>query len=177
MNCHTQAANFSLGLEHSQLNRDFLYVDSGVVANQLYTANFIGMFSAPLADDVENLPKLFDLAGSAPTAGELADAGRSYLHSNCSGCHRPLGPAPSDMDLRFATTLFNTNTCNVEPTSGDLGVANAKLISPGNAGESIIPNRMGRRDVHGMPPLGSNIADSNGVSLVTNWIDSLVGCP
>jgi hypothetical protein len=40
----------------------------------------------------------------------------------------------------------------------------------------MIPNRMDRRDVNGMPPLGSNEIDNSGVNLVNNWIDSLVNC-
>jgi len=105
------------------------------------------------------------------------NAPRSYLHSNCAGCHRPIGPTPSSMDLRYGTQFSLTGTCGVVPTSGDLGVPNARLISPGIAAESIIPNRMNRRDVHGMPPLGSSITDANGFALLNQWINSLTACP
>jgi hypothetical protein len=179
MSCHTQAANFSLGIEHAHLNRDFKYPSTGIVANQLQTADSIGMFTSPLADVPDNLPRLYDLSDSStpvPTQA-LSDAGRSYLHSNCAGCHRPLGPAPSNMDLRYGTAFSATNTCNVLPSSGDLGVPNARLISPGVAAESIVPNRMNRRDVHGMPPLGSSVTDANGFLLLNQWINSLTACP
>ena len=172
MNCHTQAANFSLGLEHGQLNQEMTY-PSGIVANQLITADKIDMLTLPLDDDPENLSLLAEAGGS----GSQEDQARSYLHSNCAGCHRPTGPTPSNIDLRFSTALAATNTCDVEPTLGDLGVSNARLVSPGASAESIIPNRMNRRDVHGMPPLASAIADAAGVTLINQWIDSLSGCP
>ena len=179
MNCHTQAANFSLGIENAQLNRQYQYPSTGIVANQLSTAEYIGMLSTPLSDHPANLSSLYDLTdpGTPPPAQDLTEAGRSYLHSNCSGCHRPLGPTPSDMDLIFDSPFAWTNTCNAIPTSGDLGVPNARIISPGNASESIIPNRMDRRDVHGMPPLGSNTPHADGVTLVTDWINNLSVCP
>jgi cysteine synthase len=80
------------------------------------------------------------------------------------------------MDLRYTTTLASTNACNIAPTSGDLGIAGARLIAPGNSATSIVPARMNRRDANAMPPLGSNIIDTNGVVLIQQWIDSLSGC-
>src|SRR5262245_58382740 len=91
----------------------------------------------------------------------LTDRARAYLHTNCSQCHRPGGPTPSNMDLRFTTALSATHACNAAPQSGDLGLgAAAKLIAPGNASQSLIVNRANRRDDNRMPPLGSNIVDS-----------------
>ena len=70
-----------------------------------------------------------------------------------------------------------TNACNVAPQSGDLGIgANARLIAPGSAANSLIVNRMNRRDCNAMPPLGSNLVDTAGVALMTQWINGLTGC-
>ena len=174
MQCHTQAAAFALGPEHGQLNRDLTYPSTGRTANQLETADAVDLLADPLADSPANLPRFPD-----PTdAGESLEArARAYLHSNCAGCHRPGGPTPSNMDLRFDTSLAATNTCDVVPTSGTLGLPGARIISPGNAGSSVLVDRADRRDVHGMPPLGSTIVDDEGVQLLTNWINSLGGCP
>ena len=179
MNCHTEVANSSLGVEHAHLNRDLQYPSTGLITNQLETAERIGMLTAPLADDVENLPQFYDLTdtGTLPPLEDSVDAARSYLHSNCAGCHRPSGPTPSNMDLQYGTDFVDTDTCDVAPTSGDLGVPNALLISPGIAAESIIPNRMNRRDVHGMPPLASAIPDAYGFDLINQWINDLTVCP
>lgn len=82
------------------------------------------------------------------------------------------------MDLRYTTALASTNACNVSPHSGgDLGLGpNARLIAPGSAANSLLPNRMNRRDSFAMPPLGSNAVDTAGVALITQWIDGLAGC-
>jgi mono/diheme cytochrome c family protein len=113
----------------------------------------------------------------ADTSAPLADRARAYLHTNCSQCHRPGGPTPSTMDLRYTTSLAATNACNATPQSGDLGIgANARLIAPGSAANSLIVNRMNRRDQNAMPPLASNLVDTAGVALLTQWIDSLTGC-
>ena len=179
MSCHTDVANFTLGIEHAHLNRDFQYPSTGLVTNQLETAERIGMLTAPLGDDVENLPKLYDLTdmSTLPPLEDSVDAARSYLHSNCAGCHRPSGPTPSSMELQYSATFDETDTCDVPPTLGDLGVPNARLVSPGIAAESIIPNRMNRRDVHGMPPLASAIPDTYGFDLINQWITGLTVCP
>ena len=68
------------------------------------------------------------------------------------------------------------NTCNANPQSGDLGIANARLIAPGDAARSVLVARMNRRDVNAMPPVGSNVIDASGVALLTAWIDSLSSC-
>ena len=63
------------------------------------------------------------------------------------------------------------------PQTGDLGLgANARLIAPGSAANSILINRTNRRDVNGMPPLGSNVVDAAGVTLLTQWVNGLTGC-
>jgi hypothetical protein len=80
------------------------------------------------------------------------------------------------MDLRFDTALADTNACDVVPENGDVGIPGGRIIAPGNAGESVLPARMDLRDINGMPPLGSDLVDANGVSLVSAWIDSLNGC-
>ena len=170
MQCHTSAAGFTLGPETAQLNRDFNYPD-GTAANQLETIDDLGMFSAPL--NGSSHPRLAD-----PNDGGagLDRRARAYLHTNCAQCHRPGGPTPSTMDLHADTPLASTNACDVMPLSGDLGIANARLIAPGDASRSLIVNRASRRDSYGMPPLGSNQIDAAGVSLLTDWINGLGGC-
>jgi hypothetical protein len=81
------------------------------------------------------------------------------------------------MDLRYTAAFGSTGTCNVSPQSGDLGLgANARLIAPGSAANSIVVNRMNRRDQNAMPPLGSNTVDTAGVALITQWVSSLTSC-
>lgn len=173
LDCHTQAAGRALGLETAQLNRSFTYAQTGRSANELTTLNHIG-FLTPAITDAATQPALADPFVSTAS---LNDRARAYLHTNCSQCHRPGGPTPSNMDLRYTTSLVATNACNVSPQSGDLGLGvNARLIAPGSSANSLLVNRMNRRDSAAMPPLGSNIVDAAGVTLVTQWIDGLSAC-
>ena len=82
------------------------------------------------------------------------------------------------MDLRYTQplNLASTNTCDVAPQAGDLGIANARLIAPGSASRSILLQRILRRDALGMPPLGSTLPDAAGAQLISNWITQLPGC-
>jgi uncharacterized repeat protein (TIGR03806 family) len=173
MQCHTSAAGFSLGLETAQLNRDFTYPSTGQTDNQLEAFEHVSMFSTPLPDSVQNLPTM-----PVPelTLTGVEDRARAYLHTNCAQCHRPGGPTPSSMDLRYGTPLSNTNACDVIPSGGDLGIANARLIAPGSAPASLIIERASRRDSHGMPPLGSAQVDFAGITLVSTWINGLTNC-
>src|SRR5690606_20426666 len=101
---------------------------------------------------------------------------RSYLHSNCSNCHRANGPTPVNIDLHFATAFAATRTCNIPPVAGDLGISNAQLIAPGEPARSVLLERMKVRNLYQMPPLGSHLVDEDGVALIAQWISSLESC-
>ena len=173
LQCHTAAAGHALGPEIAQLNDVFLYPQTGRTANQLDTYDGIGLLSAPLPAPSASLPVLAD-PGDA--GAPLAERARAWLHTNCAQCHRPGGPTPSSMDLRFSTALSATNACDAAPQSGSFGLTDARLIAPGDAARSVVVYRASRRDASGMPPLGSNAVDAAGVAVVTDWIESLGGC-
>jgi hypothetical protein len=80
------------------------------------------------------------------------------------------------MDLRYSVALNATNACDVAPTLGNLGIANARLVAPGDAARSVLIARMSRRDANGMPPIGSAQVDTAGVTLLTNWVNALANC-
>jgi uncharacterized repeat protein (TIGR03806 family) len=171
--CHTAAAGFSLGLETAQLNHDLAYAATGRTANQLRTLDSITLFTTPLGDPALQpaMPDPFD------TVAPLAQRARAYLHTNCAHCHRPGGPTSSSMDLRYATLLSSTNACAAVPQSGDLGLgAGARIIAPGDPGQSVLVARVSRRDANGMPPLASTAVDTAGAGLLLDWIASLSGC-
>ncbi len=173
LRCHTNIATVALGPETAQLNKDFTYPSTSRTANQLETLDHIMMFSSPLPD-VGTLPALPD---PADTSVDIDDRARSYLHTNCASCHQPGGPTPVNLDLRYTTALADTNACNVEPEAGDADMVNDPLIiAVGNAARSVLVERMNLRNQFGMPPLGSTIADSEGVTLVTDWVNGLANC-
>lgn len=151
--CHTPAAGYTLGLETKQLVGKS---DGALSALDAKT-------DAPVArGSVKPL-----------TAGDA----RSYLHANCSSCHREGSVAgAAQLDLRFDTALADTGLCN-EPKLGDLGAKGARLVTPGAPERSVIVLRMRATDERRMPKLGTRIVDDAGVAAVEAWIKSLASCP
>ncbi|MGI9237921.1 MAG: hypothetical protein ACR2QZ_11025, partial [Woeseiaceae bacterium] len=172
--CHTTAAAFVLGPETAQMNREFTYPSTTRTDNQLETIDHVMMFSSPLAGTPDVLPRLDDPTDSGASLDSRA---RAYLHSNCANCHRPGGGTPVDIDLRYDTSLANSDACDTVPQAGMLGIANARIIAPGEAARSTLIARTDRRgDDVAMPPVGSTEVDSAGVTLLTDWVNALTGC-
>jgi uncharacterized repeat protein (TIGR03806 family) len=171
--CHTQASGRSLGLETAQLNGNLLYTATNRTANQIVTLNAINTLSPPITATPASLPSMPDPYGSGGTATERA---RAWLHTNCSHCHRPGGGTPTNLDLRYTTSLAQTNACDVAPQAGALGIANARLIAPGSADRSIIVARANRRDAAAMPPITSTRVDTAGIAVVSGWVNALTSC-
>jgi len=96
-----------------------------------------------------------------------------YLDVNCASCHQPGGPTPVTLDLRFDTALASTATLNVVPSAGDLGIADARIIAPGDRSRSVLWQRLQLLDGNRMPPLSSHVVDEEAVTVIGDWIDSL----
>lgn len=165
LTCHTQAAGRVLGVTARQLNRPFDYPLR--TSNQLLTWNHIGLFTTDVGDPAQYAA----LADPRSSSGSLDDRARSYLDTNCSHCHRPAGPTPVDLDLRFAvpsSALRAFGVPSVVPIPGGPGTR----ITTGSANASDLWLRIGRRDAFGMPPLGSSLVDVHAVELLGSWIDA-----
>ncbi|HEV7607571.1 MAG TPA: PQQ-dependent sugar dehydrogenase [Steroidobacteraceae bacterium] len=171
LQCHSVAAGRTLGLEIGQLNGDLGY-PTGRTANQLTTLNGIDVLTPALTLPPAQLPLIPDPFGSAA----LDLRARAYLHTNCAHCHRPSGPAPSDLDFRYTTALNATNACNITPTLGDLGITNPRIIAPGSAPRSVAVARVNRIGTDAMPPLARHKIDTAGVQLLTDWVNGLTSC-
>ncbi len=167
--CHTQVAGFSLGPETAQLNRNITYPSTGRTANQLDTLDAIGMFTTSLSSDPASLPNLPDPFGNA----DINSRARAWLHTNCSQCHQNNGPTPVTLDLRYSTLMSQTGLCNLPPQSGGLGLTNPRVIAPAQPSSSVLLTRIKIRDANGMPPLGSQELDTNGIALIQDWITGM----
>lgn len=172
LDCHTDSAGRSLGLETQQLNQAITYPETGLQAHQLDTLEHIDWMHQDFSVAQRN-QALIDPYGD----GKLEARARAYLHTNCAMCHQPGGPVPGSMDLRAQTALANMNICDDVPTSGDLGIANARLLAPGDPDRSILAVRMAREDENQMPPIARRLVDAEGVALMRAWISGLAACP
>jgi uncharacterized repeat protein (TIGR03806 family) len=165
--CHIDEAGFQLGLDLMQLNTVLVYPD-GTRMNQLDVWQARGLFETPPA---RPYPPALPLPSGL--VGSLEQRARSYLHANCAICHRPGSNFPS-VDLRWTTPFAGTHTCNAEPLKGTAGVAGAKLVVPGQPGQSLLSLRMHTLEERfRMPQIASAVVDVQGAKLVDDWIASL----
>jgi uncharacterized repeat protein (TIGR03806 family) len=167
LQCHTSAASFALGLATRQLNRAFDY--GSVTDNQLRSLNHISYFTT----DIGAATQYGAYAAIDDTNASVASRARAYLAVNCAQCHRPGGPTPVALDLRFDTADGAMGAVNVAPTEGTLGLTNARIIAPGSKNTSVLWERMRRLDGTRMPKLASHRVDQEAVDLIGSWIDSM----
>jgi uncharacterized repeat protein (TIGR03806 family) len=173
LQCHTAAAGRSLGLETAQLNGPQTYPSSGTTKNQLTFLNDNKLLTPPLAGNPGASPSLPDPMDESAT---LAQRARAYLHTNCAQCHRPTGPTPVSMDLRYNTPLAAMDIYDAPVGNTDLGMDAARLLAPGDPNRSILLQRMRRRDSFAMPPLASSLVDEAGAQLLQSWISRQTTC-
>ncbi len=169
LTCHTPVANYVLGVNTRQLNREQTYLPTGIRDNQLRTLNRLGMFSPAINESA--IASYAKLATLTDPSASLADRARSYLDANCAQCHRPGGVA--NFDARYDTALANQHMTNF-PAGVSLGLTNPEIIAPGDLARSVLWARMNTNaPAMKMPPLGRNQIDATAVQVVGDWINSL----
>jgi hypothetical protein len=178
--CHTNAAKFALGVNTMQMNRDHVYsplpVGEGqaarvpVVANQLATLEHIGLFDAPLPKLPAELPKLANYEDARESLDVRA---RAYLHSNCSHCHVKWGGGNAEFKLVSTLPLSELGIVGVAPGHGGLGLAEPKLLVPGEPDRSILLHRMKITGLGRMPHIGSRVPHDSAIQLIREWIAGL----
>ena len=98
---------------------------------------------------------------------------RAYLDVNCSSCHRPQGPTPINIDLRFTTKLEDMNLIDVDSLDVDAAGLSLKRLVKGNAEDSTLYRRMNTTDASRMPRLGTQVIDERSIKEIKKWIEGL----
>ena len=171
--CHNMAAKYVLGVNTLQTNRDFDYsdFDNGAVRdNQLRTFEHLGLFTKPLPKPPAELPKLVDYADSS---NDLNRRARSYLHANCSHCHRKWGGGNGEFLLLATVPREEMGIFDVKPAHGSFFLAGGSIVRPGDPSRSILYYRVAKLGPGRMPRLGSTVVDEEGLDLVYRWISQL----
>jgi mono/diheme cytochrome c family protein len=145
------------------MNRDLTY--GGVTTNQITALANAGYLNSDPGD-----PHAF-LALAKPDESAVSQEFRvrSYLAANCSQCHRPGGLAVANFDTRISTPTDNANLIN-GALSDNLGDPANRTLVPNSPEHSVILQRMSIRGPKQMPPLASNVPDTEGADLVRAFI-------
>ena len=170
--CHNMAAKYVLGVQTLQMNRSHNY--GGQTANQLQVLAGLGLFTESLPKPAKDLPRLADYHDETEDIGVRA---RSYLHANCSHCHRKWGGGNGQFQLLATLDLPDIGTVNVRPGHGTFQIAQPQLIAPGDPYRSLIFYRMSKLGAGRMPRIGSRVIDQFGTRLIHDWITQLPAAP
>lgn len=122
-----------------------------------------------LVEGVGGLERVAVMAGADQPAS-LEVRVRSYLDANCALCHRPGGASRGLFDARFETPLAEAGIVNGDLAVGDLGIAGAKVVVPGEPEKSVLWLRLKDRGLLKMPPVQFHGEVSPLVPLMEAWI-------
>jgi hypothetical protein len=127
-------------------------------------------FTSRLPRRPERLRRLSDpYDATAP----LDARARSYLHANCAQCHVEAGGGNSAFEVHVGTPAERLKMFDVRPLHDAFGIAEARIVAPGDPARSVLYHRVTRRGPGQMPPLASSRVDERGAELLRQWIASL----
>jgi len=174
LRCHTDQAGHTLSLEARQLN--VTLPDGHAQIERLGQEGYLDTGSPERPAPFPSVSALSD------EALPLEHRAASWLHVNCSSCHRGEGSAGrAGWDARFDTSFAEKGLCGKTPFEA-VGDAPFQLIeqlvAPQDHALSTLWLRAAARDGQiQMPPVGSGVQDPVGARLLADWIDAIAACP
>jgi putative heme-binding domain-containing protein len=173
LTCHTPWAEVTLAFSPLNLNRPGSDGRNQLVA--LCESGFLdrvkkdGKAMEPYDDAA--VAKLDKLTNPHDDKATLDDRARSYLHINCSHCHRNGGGGSVPFELTKGADL-KKNVLDTPPGRGSFGITDAKIIAPGHPEQSTLVYRMAKFGRDRMPHIGAELPDPKGLELIANWVAS-----
>lgn len=175
--CHEGTPVPILGVSALQLSPDR---DPGAPNAEPRQADHVDLPALAERGLLRNLPAaLLETAPriDAPSPGARAALG--YLHANCGHCHNDRGPL-ADVELALdqaaadkAALQRMLGTTIGRPADTRAFGLDTRIV-PGRPADSQLAARMRSRDpLTRMPPLGTELVDSEGLALVEQWIQQL----
>ncbi|HTH25360.1 MAG TPA: hypothetical protein VL919_09635 [Vicinamibacterales bacterium] len=184
--CHDSSRTEILGFTALQLSedRDPNALHAEPLSRDMITLRTLvdeNLISPQRAELVTNPPRI---AASSP----ITRTALGYLSTNCGNCHnRDSSIASLGLHLKHETT----GTGSREPGAGECTPALAttagrrghwfvpeapeesRIINPGHPESSALIRRVkSRRPISQMPPIGTVVADSQAVDLLTSWVQN-----
>ncbi len=177
--CHGSSPSVVLGFDALQLSDDR---DPGVPHAEPLPPGAVTLRSLVAAGQL--MPARPELVFAPPRIRASSPAERSalgYLSANCGGCHNDRGPL-ARLGFSFKQKVGSDVVASVTSPVA----AHGRFVVPGVAAESSFviapgaPERSAalyrmrsRRAASQMPPLGTAVADTAAVALVTRWVEDL----
>ncbi|MFO7608210.1 MAG: hypothetical protein R6X35_03265 [Candidatus Krumholzibacteriia bacterium] len=180
--CHEGGASRALGFSALQLSDDR---DPLAPHAEPLPPGAVTLASLAAAGRLE--PPRPELVTSPPrirSADPLARAALGYLAGNCASCHNGDGPL-ARLGLRLEHDVDGASGAPEPALASAVDAAgrwfvpgvpadSSRIVAPGAPRHSALLHRMAsRRPSSQMPPLGSVIADAEGLRLVRTWIEGL----
>lgn len=168
--CHARSDEFHLlGPDSRQL--DMQVERDGATVGQLEWLETQGFWTEPPPSERE---AFVDPFGDGP----LDQRARSYLHANCSHCHRAGGGGGSSGLVLQAeeTDMSKVGVCKTSVAAGSGTGGHTYDIVPGDPDASIMAFRMASTDPEiKMPELPNLLVDDQGLALIRSWITAMDG--
>ena len=108
----------------------------------------------------------------APACNRQLCLGDACTHGS-SHVTGPGGLRRTEIDLRYDIDLAAMGFVDVPSQLDDLDGINRRIVSPGEAQNSVLPLRMIALDNRRMPPLATGIVDTESTLLIRRWIEAL----
>jgi len=163
--CHNKWAGPPLAFHKSQLSR--LTTDAER-SDSLRTLAELGVVGGDVKPD-----EATRLVDPHDESADLSRRARSYLHANCAHCHRQNAGGSVLAQMQYGLPLPDANLVNHVPSQGTFGIADGRVITPGDPYRSVLLYRMAKRGGGRMPHVGSSEVDLRGVALVHDWIRTM----
>jgi putative heme-binding domain-containing protein len=173
--CHNSFAEFALAFTVPQLNRACDARLGPASENQVHLLREVSVLPPPqrVRGDPTPPPPAPPLADPRDASADAGARARSYLHVNCSHCHRFGGGGSALIDLRYEIPLSETKAAGVRPNLGDFGIPGAQIIAPGDPARSVMLYRMAKLGRGRMPHIGSYEVDRDALLMMEHWIRQL----
>ena len=164
--CHNPWSGHLLGFNTGGLDRATAGESPG-------TDQLAGLSKRGLFDRQLSAAKTPALADPYDTSQSIERRARSFLHVNCSHCHRLHAGSAVLAYMHADLSLAATRMLDAKPTQGTFGIRDARIIAPGDPLRSILYLRVSKLGRGRMPHIGSEVVDRVAADLVRDWIADL----
>jgi putative heme-binding domain-containing protein len=174
MSCHTPWSGYTLAFTEEQLDGAGHFPGADPHGHQGKDLKALGLFPGPY-ENKQGVPRkeAFSLVDPYDASADVGERARSYLHVNCSVCHRMGGGGSALIDVRKEMAPKQTHAINDRPMLGAFGIADARIVCPGDPARSVLLYRMSKTASGRMPKIGSEVVDERGVAVIGQWIASM----